>query len=294
MNSGTSTSIGGGGAVAASSLPTSQTDEDRHQHQADAVDGGGNGAVALAGLASHRRARSVGAGTGRPTTAATVTTAQTPSGVRSRSPEPSALKPSRPHTAIAADRVSTAVLNCGPSWRHTSGDSGRDIAMQQRVEHDLAAQLGQALSQLVGAGDDHLALLDLALADRRQVGQPGAIGLHHVGFRHRVGARLDLERRQKVLGVGQVVAGDRGGGRRRGADVGDLLAQARRSRPAAAWPVRPAWRCGRAGASRRRSAGRTAVAAAMRAGRTPCRRRRAAATGAKPGGGNGAFRSLLS
>ena len=54
----------------------------------------------------------------------TVMTAHTPSDVRSWSPEPKALRPSWPHAVTAAESVCTAVLNCGPSWRHTSGDSG--------------------------------------------------------------------------------------------------------------------------------------------------------------------------
>ena len=41
----------------------------------------------------------------------------------------------------------------------------------------------------------------------------------------RLAARLQFERRQKLLGVGQVVAGDGGGGAGGGAHVGHLLAQ---------------------------------------------------------------------
>ena len=50
--------------------------------------------------------------------------------------------------------------------------------LQQGLQHDLAADLGQPLEQLVGAGDHHLALLDAALADRRLIGETQPLGLH--------------------------------------------------------------------------------------------------------------------
>ena len=97
--------------------------------------------------------------------------------------------------------------------------------MQQRLQHDFTAPLGQALEKLVGTGDHHLALLDPPFADGGLLGQPLALGLHGVRFGRGLGPRLDLERRQQLLGVGEVVAREGGGGHRRGTHVGGLFAQ---------------------------------------------------------------------
>ena len=198
--------------------------EDRHQHQADAVDGGGDGAVALAGLDLIAAAE-----------ASTQEASQPPQGDGHHCPDRQRgeilLARAQCAQALAAPRRQRRRqgLQRRPELRpelapHV-GRQRRDVPVQQGVEHDLAAQLGQALGQLIGARDDHFALLELALADRRQLGQPGAVGLHRVGLHHRLAARLQLERRQKLLGVGQVVAGDGGGGAGRRAHVGHLLAQ---------------------------------------------------------------------
>ena len=250
--------------------------EDRHQHQADAVDGGGEGAVALAGLdlmaapeAAAQEAPQPPQGHGH----------DRPDGQRgeilvARTQRAQALAaPRRQRRRQGLDRR----LELRPELAPHLGRQRRDVPVQQGVEHDLAAQLGQALRQLVGARDDHFALLELALADRRQLGQPGAIGLHRVGFRHRLAARLQLRAAPAASWCRPGRCG-RWPRRRWPQPARRPPARAgRRSRPAAGWPVRSAWRCGRAGASRRRSAGRTAAAAATRSGRTPRRRRATAA-----------------
>ena len=123
MRSGTSTSIGAGGAVALKSLPTSQTarigTSTRPTPSTAAAMVRSRWPGSIASPRPKRRRRK------RPSHhSATVTTAQKPSDVRSCSPEPSALRPSWPHAVIAAESVCTAVLNCGPSWRHTSDDNG--------------------------------------------------------------------------------------------------------------------------------------------------------------------------
>ena len=106
-----------------------------------------------------------------------------------------------------------------------AGRERRGVATQQRLQHELATHLGQALQQLIGAGDHHLALLDPALGDRGLLGQPFAIGLHGIALGRRVGAGLQFERRQELLGVGEVVAREGGGGHCGRAHVGCLLAQ---------------------------------------------------------------------
>ena len=164
--------------------------QDRHQYQPDAVDRGGQRAVALP--ARHVAAAVAAAQpSGRPTTARRSATAQKASGVRSWSPE---LRPCSPR----APRRRTPPSACarrrrfGPSFRHTVTRDRRIVPLQQRAAARLAAQLGHALEQLVGAGDDHLALLDAAFADRRLLGQPFTLGLDRLGLGRLVGAGLDL------------------------------------------------------------------------------------------------------
>ena len=89
------------------------------------------------------------------------------------------------HALVAVDSVCSEVPSCGPELAPDVARQRRGVAVQQRAQHDLAAQLGQALDELVGAGDHHLALLDAALADRGLLGQPLALGLHRVGLGRR-------------------------------------------------------------------------------------------------------------
>jgi len=93
------------------------------------------------------------------------------------------------------------------------------------LKDQLAAQLGHALQQLIGARDHDFALLGAALGDGRLLGQPLALGLHGVGFGRRVGPGFHLEGRQQLLGVGEVAAREGGGGHGRIAHIGGLLAQ---------------------------------------------------------------------
>ena len=102
-------------------------------------------------------------------------------------PTRSAASPSRLQVDIAADRACSRGDELRPDLAPDLARQRRGVAAQQGLQHDLAAQLGQALEQLVGAGDHDLALLDPAFADRRLLGQPLAFGLHGIRFgrRHR-------------------------------------------------------------------------------------------------------------
>ena len=294
MRSGSSTSIGAGGAVAGQKLADQPDGEDRHQHQADAVDGRGEGAVALAGLGRIAAPE-----------AAAQEAAQPPQRDGQDRPDAKrrevlvaraagALRPSRPHAAIAADerlhRRRELRPELAPRRRATAARASRCSRVSSMT---WPRSLVRRSVQLVGAGDDHLALLDLALADRRLVGQPGAIGLHRVGFRRRVGARLDLERRQKLLGVGEVVAGDGGGGARGGAHVGCLLAQRvdlGRQQVGLLGPGGDAVELAR---PQTRSAGRTAAAAAPRSGPSAAPAPTSSSSRARPGGGDSRISFLV-
>jgi hypothetical protein len=198
--------------------------QDGHQHQPYAVDRGGDGAVALAGLdilaaapatAQHQHPPPQHDGGGRPPgerREILITGAERPQAV---------LAPHR--HGLRDDLHRRRGLGHQPAPHR--GREGRDVAMQQRPHRDFATQLGHALQQLVGAGDDDLALLGAAFADRGLLGQPFALGLHRRGLGRLVGAGLHLEGRQQLLGVGKVVARQSGGGRGRGTHVGRLLAQ---------------------------------------------------------------------
>ena len=78
--------------------------------------------------------------------------------------------------------------------------------MEQRVEDHLASEPGDALQELFGAHDDHFALLDPALADRRLFGETLPHGLDRVRLGRLVGLiGLGVERSEQSLGVGNEV-----------------------------------------------------------------------------------------
>ena len=289
ISSGSRTSIGDGGMVASRSLPISQTarigtsTRPTPSMAAVTVRSRWPGSAASPRPKRRRRKRP-------PAHSSTVRMAQPPRPARSR---PSNCRPrAQPRAGCRRQRLQRGA-ELRPELAPDVARQGRGVAAQQRAQHDLAAQLGQAFDELVGAGDHHFALLDAAFADRGLLGQPVAVGLHRVRFGHGVAGRLGFERRQKLARVGEVAAGKVG--RRRGgrAHVARLLAQARRSRPAAGSPARRGWRCGRVGVSTARRAGRTAAAAAQPSGPTPGRLRPAAGE-ATPGGWESARRPRCS
>ena len=152
-------------------------------------------------------------------------TAHRPRGTRSGLAEPSDRKPSRLQVGHGGGEALHRGHELRPDLVPDAGRQGRGIATQQGLQHQFAAQPGHAFQKLVGTGDHDLALLVAALRDRGLLGQPFALGLHRIGLGGRVGAGLQFEWRQELLGVGQVAAGQRGRGERRRPHVGCLLAQ---------------------------------------------------------------------
>ena len=198
--------------------------QDRHQHQAEAIDGGGDGAVVLievVGAAASEAATQFAAGppqddgdrrpNRQPDEAASV---------RTQCRE-SVVAPGRQSRRQCPDRIGEFRTELGPDVARQR----RGVATHQRLQHHFAAQFRQPVEQLVGAGDHDLTLLQPSLTDRCLLGQALAFGLHGIRLGGGIGPRLGLERGQKLLGVGKVVAGERGGSGGGGAHIGGLFAQ---------------------------------------------------------------------
>ena len=263
ISSGSRTSIGDGGMVANSSLPISQTarigTSTRPTPSMAAVTVRSRWPGSAASPRPKRRRRK------RPP-AHSSDGEDGPAGQRRRDRGPVELQAgAQPRAGRRRQRLQRGA-ELGPELAPDVARQGRGVAAQQRAQHDLAAQLGQALDELVGAGDHHLALLDAALADRRPARSAvrGRPSRRPIRARRRWPAWPPAAPEACACRRGRCGRGwpppRRRRARRPPARAG------RRSRPAAGSPARRGWRCGRVGASTARRAGRTAAAAARRLG----------------------------